>query len=70
MRTDQLLWLKAWFDTYTRSFLTGERPIDNPLVLKIEHTTRVCDIISNRLDEKGSPRPSSGDGFSTIAIAG
>jgi hypothetical protein len=45
MQTDQVLSLKAWFETYTRSFLTGKTPIDRPLELKIEHTTRVCDNI-------------------------
>jgi hypothetical protein len=42
MQTDQLSWLKVWFNTYARSFLTGETVIDSPLVLKIEHTARVC----------------------------
>jgi hypothetical protein len=45
MQTDHLARLKAWFASYTRSFLTGERPIDSPLELKIEHTARVCDNI-------------------------
>lgn len=34
MQTDQVTRLKAWFETYTRSFLTGETPIDAPLELK------------------------------------
>jgi HD superfamily phosphodiesterase len=45
MQTDQLSQLKAWFNTYTRSFLTGETLTDGPLELKIEHTARVCDNI-------------------------
>ncbi|MBC2744491.1 MAG: HD domain-containing protein [Desulfosarcina sp.] len=45
MQIDQLSRLRAWFDTYTRSFLTGETVKDSPLVLKIEHTARVCDNI-------------------------
>ena len=45
MQIDQLSRLKAWFETYTRTFLTGETGNDSPLVLKIEHTARVCDNI-------------------------
>ena len=45
MQTDQLSRLKAWFNTYTRSFLTGETRTDSPLMLKIAHTARVCDNI-------------------------
>ncbi len=45
MQKDHLIRLKTWFDTYTRSFLTGETLSDSPLVLKIEHTARVCDNI-------------------------
>ena len=45
MQTDQVTRLKAWFETYTRSFLTGETPIDAPLELKIDHTARVCENI-------------------------
>jgi hypothetical protein len=45
MQTDQVLRLKAWFASYTRSFMTGKTPIDRPWELKIEHTARVCDNI-------------------------
>ena len=45
MQTDQLSWLKTWFNDYTRSFLTGKTFSDSPLVLKIDHTARVCDNI-------------------------
>lgn len=45
MQIDHLIRLKAWFETYTRSFLTGATAQDCPLVLKIEHTARVCDNI-------------------------
>ena len=45
MLSDHLSWLKAWFDTYARSFLTGHTSMDHPWVLKIEHTARVCDNI-------------------------
>lgn len=47
MQIDQLPRLKAWFNSYTRSFLTGETHQDSPLVLKIEHTARVCDNIGH-----------------------
>lgn len=43
MQPDRLNRLKGWFDTYTRSFLTGDTQKDSPLMLKIEHTARVCD---------------------------
>jgi len=43
MMTDaQLSRLKAWFSDYTGSFLTGDARCDGPLVLKIDHTRRVC----------------------------
>ena len=45
MQPDQVLRLKAWFESYTRSFMTGKTPIDSPLELKVEHTGRVCDNI-------------------------
>jgi hypothetical protein len=45
MKPDHVLRLKAWFESYTRSFLTGNTPVDSPLELKIEHTARVCDNI-------------------------
>ena len=45
MQIDHLTRLKAWFDDYTRSFLTGETRTDSPLVLKIDHTARVCENI-------------------------
>jgi hypothetical protein len=45
MQSDQRLRLKTWFDTYAQSFLTGNGTADGPLVLKIEHTERVCDNI-------------------------
>ena len=45
MQTDQVLRLKAWFESYTRSFMTGKTPFDSPLELKIEHTARVRDNI-------------------------
>jgi hypothetical protein len=45
METDQLSCLKQWFTAYTQSFLTGMSEKDSPLVLKIEHTARVCDNI-------------------------
>lgn len=45
MKPDHVLRLKAWFESYTRSFMTGKTPIDSPLELKIEHTARVCDNI-------------------------
>lgn len=43
MQSDHLIRLKLWFNTYTRSFLTGDPQADSPHVLKIEHTARVCD---------------------------
>lgn len=45
MQVDHFHRMKAWFDTYTRSFLTGEVLTDTPLLLKIEHTARVCENI-------------------------
>ncbi|BBO66832.1 metal-dependent phosphohydrolase [Desulfosarcina alkanivorans] len=45
MRNDQLTHLKSWFADYARSFLTGEAAADSPLVLKIDHTARVCENI-------------------------
>lgn len=45
MHVDQLHRLKAWFDTYTRTFLSGNDLADSPLVLKIDHTARVCENI-------------------------
>lgn len=42
MQTEHLTQLKAWFDAYTRSYLTGDDAADSPLALKIVHTTRVC----------------------------
>jgi hypothetical protein len=45
MKPDHVLRLKAWFASYTRSFMTGKTQIDSPLELKIEHTARVCDNI-------------------------
>jgi hypothetical protein len=43
MEPDFVWRLKAWFASYTRSFMTGKAPADSPLELKIEHTARVCD---------------------------
>jgi putative nucleotidyltransferase with HDIG domain len=37
--------LKAWFNAYTRSFLTGDAQKDSAHQLKIDHTTRVCENI-------------------------
>lgn len=45
MKPDHVMRLKAWFASYTQSFMTGKTPIDSPLELKIEHTARVCDNI-------------------------
>ncbi len=45
MKPDHVMRLKAWFESYTQSFMTGKTPIDSPLELKIEHTARVCDNI-------------------------
>lgn len=77
MQIDQVLRLKAWFESYTRFFLTGEKPIDNPLLLKIEHADRVCDNICHlgrSVDLTDGQlcvaETISGDGFSTIAFAG
>jgi hypothetical protein len=45
MQMNQLKRLKAWFETYSKSFLTNNTAKDGPLVLKIEHTARVCENI-------------------------
>ena len=45
MQTESLHRLMAWFDTYTRSFLSGDQELDSPLTLKIAHTARVRDNI-------------------------
>lgn len=45
MQADQLNRLKAWFSEYSSAFLTGDTNVDSPLVLKIDHTRRVCDNI-------------------------
>lgn len=45
MQPDHVIRLRAWFDSYARSFMTGEGPQDSPLELKIGHTARVCDNI-------------------------
>jgi hypothetical protein len=45
MQNDHVLRLKAWFDSYTRSFMTGNTSLDGPLKLKAAHTARVCDNI-------------------------
>jgi len=45
MQTDQIMRLKAWFESYSQSFMTGKTSIDSPLELKIAHTARVCDNI-------------------------
>lgn len=45
MQSDQFCRLKSWFDTYTRSYLTGNTVQDSPIVLKIDHTVRVCSNI-------------------------
>ncbi len=42
MQSGDLLRLKSWFEDYTRGYLSGEINQDNPLVLKINHTARVC----------------------------
>lgn len=34
--------LRAWFAAYTHSFLKGSADTDSPLLLKIDHTQRVC----------------------------
>jgi HD superfamily phosphohydrolase YqeK len=58
MQTDQLNALKTWFDTYSRGFLTGNGNVDSPLVLKIDHTRRVCANIRRlaRAVDAGSDR--------------
>lgn len=45
MQIGQLSQIKSWFDTYTQSFLTGDPSKDSPLILKIDHTDRVCSNI-------------------------
>ena len=45
MQIDVLNRLSAWFDDYTRSFLSGDAEFDGPLTLKIEHTARVRENI-------------------------
>ncbi len=45
MQVDQLIRLKVWFADYSRSFLADEMTTDSPLVLKIDHTARVCENI-------------------------
>ena len=45
MQVDHVERLKYWFDAYTRDFLSGDAEADSPLILKIEHTARVCDNI-------------------------
>ncbi|MGA6924423.1 MAG: HD domain-containing protein [Desulfosarcina sp.] len=42
MHSDRLNLLKAWFESYTGTFLTGETIADSPLTLKIDHSARVC----------------------------
>jgi len=42
MNSNQLDDMHSWFDDYTKSFLTGNALEDGPLVLKIDHTQRVC----------------------------
>jgi hypothetical protein len=42
MQMTHLKRLKAWFETYSKSFLTNNTAKDGPLLLKIEHTARVC----------------------------
>lgn len=45
MQIEHVTDLKAWFDAYSRSFLTGDTELDLPLTVKIEHTNRVCENI-------------------------
>ena len=45
MQIDGLNRLSAWFDEYTRSFLSGDAEFDSPLTLKIDHTARVRENI-------------------------
>ena len=45
MQTEQLSDLQSWFDTYTRSFLTGDPQKDSAHQLKIDHTARVRENI-------------------------
>lgn len=41
MHAGDLANIQSWFEGYTRSFLSGDRHRDGPLVLKIDHTRRV-----------------------------
>lgn len=53
MQISQWTHIKSWFASYTRSFLSGDAVQDSPLVLKIDHTDRVCAnirILGNALD--------------------
>ncbi|GAB6907995.1 HD domain protein [Desulfosarcina cetonica] len=45
MPIDPVNTLKRWFDTYSRSFLSGDPSADGAHSLKIAHTRRVCEII-------------------------
>ena len=47
MQISQFFHIKSWFDAYTHSFLSGDAAQDSPLVLKINHTHRVCANICN-----------------------
>ncbi len=42
MHPEQFTRLKSWFDAYARSCLSGDGDSDGPLLLKIDHTARVC----------------------------
>jgi hypothetical protein len=55
MQIEELTRLKTWFDTYARSFLTGDAELDNPLTVKIQHTARVCDNIVRLARSVGMP---------------
>ncbi len=41
MMKAHLIRCQNWFDAYTRSFLSGDAPLDLPLQVKIEHTAAV-----------------------------
>lgn len=43
MHSDQLKRFRRWFDIYSRAFLSGDKTVDDPLILKIDHTRRVGD---------------------------
>ena len=45
MHSDHLATLQSWFTGYSESFLSGDTNLDSPLVLKIDHTFRVCSNI-------------------------